>query len=95
MSCLLLPTNQQQSDRSHGLNLIPALAGTAGHSILSGQQVVFTEVAGLLIGGAYGRLGGGGVLILFTSIQLRKDNKNNGHFQVCGSVRVKTKNAFP
>lgn len=77
------PTNQQQSDGSAGLGrqlrLLPTLAGTAGRSVvLSGQQVVFAEVAGLLVGGAYGRLGGRRVLILFTSIQLRGENKENG-----------------
>lgn len=71
-----------QSDGSDGLGLrlrlVSALAGTAGRSVLSGQQVVFAEVAGLLVRGPNGRLGGGRVLVLFTGVQLSKQNKTKG-----------------
>ena len=76
---------KQQSDESGGLSrwlrLALTLFGTAGRSVLFGQQVVFAEVAGLLVRGAYGWLGGRGVLILFASIQLKTRNSKRNRQQ--------------
>lgn len=57
-----------------GLRLLLRLAavGADGWSVFFGEKVVFTEVAGLLVGRAYRWLGWWGVLVLFTSIKLKK-----------------------
>lgn len=76
---------KQQSDGSVGLSrwlhVALTLFGTVGQSVLFGQQVVFAEMAGLLVGGAYGWLGGRGVLILFASIQLKTGNSKRNRQQ--------------